>query len=344
MTAVELFKYYLTGRHFTVVTDHASLTWLRNFKEPEVVVARWITRLQPFDFKIVHTPGKHHSHADRLSHRASRPCKRDTCPECAPLLHQVTPEEDRVRMVTQSDPYYEHFDGYLELVEDDAGLFRYTSTREPTPEQEPVLPELLWYLGRHPKGEDDFELATVGTPDLPREPCVGASAVEIERLLNTDSRQASTQTEPVDSPSTELSSGETSENSTEDGLISIPNAVKPCYRVRAIGEAKKASPALQALIDLSNVEIAPEQEQDPNLWVVMDMLRATPERPAWEHVRAEGAEIKTLWSQYFSLKIRGVLLRRRKNQGSLDEWQPMAPQTIHSRIFQACHHHKLAAH
>ncbi len=99
VTAVELFKYYLTGRHFKVVTDHASLTWLRNFKEPEGVVARWITRLQPFEFKIVHRPGKHHSHADGLSRHASRPSKRDTCQECAPLLHQVTPEEDRVRMV-----------------------------------------------------------------------------------------------------------------------------------------------------------------------------------------------------------------------------------------------------
>ncbi len=94
-----------------------------------------------------------------------------------------------------------------------------------------------------------------------------------------------------------------SEDSSEDRLISVSDTVKPCYRERAMGEAKKASPALQALIDLSNVEIAPEQEQDPNLWVVMDMLRASPEWPAWEHVRAESAEIKTLWSQYFSLKI-----------------------------------------
>ncbi len=28
VTAVGLFKYYLTGRHFTVVTDYVSLTWL----------------------------------------------------------------------------------------------------------------------------------------------------------------------------------------------------------------------------------------------------------------------------------------------------------------------------
>ncbi len=33
--AVELFRYYLTGRHFMVVTDQASQTGLHNFWEPE---------------------------------------------------------------------------------------------------------------------------------------------------------------------------------------------------------------------------------------------------------------------------------------------------------------------
>ena len=88
--AIELFRYYRTGRHFTVVTDHASLTWLRNFREPKGMVARWIVRLQPFDFAIVHQPGKHHSHADGLSRRTSRPCKRETCPECKPLRKEDT--------------------------------------------------------------------------------------------------------------------------------------------------------------------------------------------------------------------------------------------------------------
>ncbi len=75
------------------------------------------------------------------------------------------------------------------------------------------------------------------------------------------------------------------------------------------------------------------------------MLHASPEQPAWEHVRTESAEIKTIWSLYFSLKIRdSVLLRHRKNQRSLDEWQVAAPQMIRTRIFQVCHHHRLAAH
>ncbi len=121
--AVELFKYYLTGRHFTVVTDHASLTWLRNFREPEGMVARWISRLQPFDFAIVHRPGKPHSHADGLSRCTSRPCKRETCPECGPLQKAVTTSDEEVRCFTPAFPFQRHFDGYVEMSEEDAALF-----------------------------------------------------------------------------------------------------------------------------------------------------------------------------------------------------------------------------
>ena len=48
-------------------------------------------------------------------------------------------------MVTTSDPYFEYFEGYLELVEDDASIFHHISTLEPTPERESVSPELLLY-------------------------------------------------------------------------------------------------------------------------------------------------------------------------------------------------------
>ncbi len=39
--AIEKFHYYLYGQRFVVRTDHASLKWLFNFRQPEGQVARW---------------------------------------------------------------------------------------------------------------------------------------------------------------------------------------------------------------------------------------------------------------------------------------------------------------
>ncbi len=152
VTAVELLKYYITGRHFTVVNDYASFTWLINFKELEGMVARWITRLRLFHFKIVHRPGKHHSHADGLPRRTSCSGKHDTCPECAPLQHKVTPEECMARVITSQDPYLEHFDDYMiQLVEDDSSLFCDPPVHVPSPGEMSISREFLWYLGGHPE-------------------------------------------------------------------------------------------------------------------------------------------------------------------------------------------------
>ena len=61
------FRQYLLGRKFVLRTDHGSLVWLHNFKEPEGQLARWLERLEEFQFEIVHRKGKVHSNADALS-------------------------------------------------------------------------------------------------------------------------------------------------------------------------------------------------------------------------------------------------------------------------------------
>ena len=51
---VQHFRQYLLGRQFTLRTDHGSLVWIRNFKEPEGQVTRWLERLAEYDFAVVH--------------------------------------------------------------------------------------------------------------------------------------------------------------------------------------------------------------------------------------------------------------------------------------------------
>jgi len=68
---------YLLGRHFTLRSDHGSLTWLRNFKEPKEQLARWLEKLQEYDFTILHRPGQRHSNADALSRLLCQQCDRE---------------------------------------------------------------------------------------------------------------------------------------------------------------------------------------------------------------------------------------------------------------------------
>ena len=78
VTFVRQYRPYLICRKFTLRTDHGSLTWLRNFKEPEGQLARWLERLQELDFEIVHRRGSAHTNADSLSRLPCIQCGRDS--------------------------------------------------------------------------------------------------------------------------------------------------------------------------------------------------------------------------------------------------------------------------
>ena len=80
-----------------------------NFRQPEGQVARWIERLQQYDFSIEHRPGSLHGNADALSRR---PCLSDGCRHCDRLEKHSAPTNDndllpqvlRVEAVTFSVP------------------------------------------------------------------------------------------------------------------------------------------------------------------------------------------------------------------------------------------------
>ena len=65
--ALKYFYPYLYGRHFTSVTDHRPLKWLKTMDAPNNLFARWISEIQGYDFDVIHRPGKLHGNADALS-------------------------------------------------------------------------------------------------------------------------------------------------------------------------------------------------------------------------------------------------------------------------------------
>ena len=64
--AIEHFHKYLEATKFLLVTDNYALKWLRT-TEPKERIARWILKLQTYDFEIIHKPGRIHSNVDALS-------------------------------------------------------------------------------------------------------------------------------------------------------------------------------------------------------------------------------------------------------------------------------------
>jgi hypothetical protein len=65
--AIAKFHHYLHGKHFSVITDHSALCHLFNITTPNGRLARWVMKLQAYDFTTTHRSGKKHQNVDTLS-------------------------------------------------------------------------------------------------------------------------------------------------------------------------------------------------------------------------------------------------------------------------------------
>ncbi|KAK3105395.1 hypothetical protein FSP39_024200 [Pinctada imbricata] len=79
-------RHYLLGRKFIVRTDHSSLQWLMNFKDPQGQLARWLEELSQYWMIIRHRPGIKHQNADALS-------RMPEISACSEYRHHVEPKE-----------------------------------------------------------------------------------------------------------------------------------------------------------------------------------------------------------------------------------------------------------
>lgn len=65
--AVDALRYYLLGRQFELITDHAPLKWMAQKKETNRRVNRWFLALQDYSFTVKHRPGVEMGNVDALS-------------------------------------------------------------------------------------------------------------------------------------------------------------------------------------------------------------------------------------------------------------------------------------
>lgn len=103
--SIEKFRPYIEGVKFTVITDHHSLLWLNNLKNPTGKLARWAIRLRQHNFELIHRKGSSHHVPDALSRMYSNdPVSEDTVPTVTdPQISVLEVDTDRI------DPWFDDF-------------------------------------------------------------------------------------------------------------------------------------------------------------------------------------------------------------------------------------------
>ena len=103
------FQPFVLGHHFVFRTDHGSLTWLLNFKNPKGQLSGWLQALQEYDCDIVHQGRKKHGNADALSHLPCSQCgwqdqlqEDTTAAQVAAIIAWKEPNE--IRRLQVEDP------------------------------------------------------------------------------------------------------------------------------------------------------------------------------------------------------------------------------------------------
>jgi hypothetical protein len=105
--ALKMWRHYLLGRKFVLMTDHCGLRYL--FDQPKLNTrqARWMALLSEFDFEIKHIKGKENRVADALS-RSMRTIHLAAVSTCE------TDVKDRVKKAQDTDPFVRKVTMYLQ--------------------------------------------------------------------------------------------------------------------------------------------------------------------------------------------------------------------------------------
>jgi len=103
---VEHFRPYIEDEKFTVISDQKSLSWMKHASDPTGKLARWMIRLQRYDFDIVYESGKSNDVADYLS--------RNPIPISTIVSSSLTTDFERIQKAQEADLVLAIVKGVLE--------------------------------------------------------------------------------------------------------------------------------------------------------------------------------------------------------------------------------------
>ncbi|XP_037824418.1 uncharacterized protein LOC119612660 [Lucilia sericata] len=134
MEAIKRFRCYLEMQEFEVITDHSSLLWLMRQPDLSGRLARWVFKLQSYNFSISHRKGKDNVVPDALS--------RIPVNEVA-ALEIIEPEIDL------ESPYFSDQE-YLNLIQ------KYNENSAKYPDIK-ILDKYIYYRTEHYNGNENQE-------------------------------------------------------------------------------------------------------------------------------------------------------------------------------------------
>jgi len=100
VNSLKFFHPYFFGQKFLIRTDHVSLKWLMSFRELEGQLARWLERLQQYDFNVIYRKGLFHKNADGLSRQL---CETEDCHNCARVERKSVSKQEEIIALEEED-------------------------------------------------------------------------------------------------------------------------------------------------------------------------------------------------------------------------------------------------
>jgi transposase InsO family protein len=314
---VQQYCHYLGGsRRFTLRTDHASLTWLRNMKGKTDVglLNRWLLILDEYVFDTIHRPGVNHGNADALSRTLTKRCPSTYvgCPACYGNESEVvSPDEEYMHCHARK----------AELAEGPLALNK--------------LPQMA-VVRTHSKAKAQGLVATPTTPYLVKGRSEKSEVVESSDTDDWETPQA------ADSLVLSSSSGDDTVKEADDGLST---------EGQGSGSPSGDSDDLNLLVtSWTPRRVVKEQKSDPIIAYFRDLKLAGGAKPRWGDLLSHSTPYIALWQKWDELRInrQGVLLRVvRPNATSgllTRRVQMVVPTGLVRPLLVLLHDHKLAGH